>query len=253
MDNKHEFAIYYADLFRWSLRTGDVIELKDDQLVNRIRNILRLEPNESIILFDSTHHCTATITTVKKTSISIKVNSSSISTLLWPRITMLLPILKREAMEQSWAAMCELGVTDVQPVTTAKSQQNWDDSKDIVRAKKIMGAAAEQSKQFALPSVLPELPLDLALSSYPKADRIFFDAEGEPLKDYLDRVPFSREKHFLCLVGPEGDLTAEEKQAVKDAGFTFVKLTPTVLRSWQAAFLGIGILRSYLSFSQEDH
>ena len=46
-------------------------------------------------------------------------------------------------------------------------------------------------------------------------------------------------------VGPEGDLTQEEKDYLKQQGFVFCRLTPTVLRARQAVALGLGILRSY--------
>ena len=47
-------------------------------------------------------------------------------------------------------------------------------------------------------------------------------------------------------VGPEGDLTLEEKAYLKQLGFVFCALTPTVLRAQQAVALGLGVLRSYL-------
>ncbi len=50
----------------------------------------------------------------------------------------------------------------------------------------------------------------------------------------------------MAVIGPEGDLTKEEKAYLKEQGFLFCALTPTVLRAQQAVALGLGILRSYL-------
>lgn len=244
-NGKHEFAIYYAGL-RESIQgrqLGDVVQITDETIVGRIRNILRLEPNEIVILFDDTHHASVTIVAIQKNSITLKINSVAASSPLQPSIQMLLPILKREAMEDCLAAMCELGVTTIQPVITAKSQRNVD----IERALKIMRAAAEQSKQFAIPKILPIITLEDALGKMSKSTlNIFFDVAGESLRNYLGPLDQKSDTSFVCLVGPEGDLTADEKRSVKEAGFTLVKLTPTVLRSWQAAFLGVGIIRSYV-------
>ncbi len=249
-DGKHEFAIYHAEL--QSLiqnRIGDVVEIKEENVVGRIRNILRLEPDESIILFDDTHHISAVIVAVKKNSVTIKIQSIAISSLLQPPIQMLLPILKREAMEECLAAMCELGVTTIQPIVTAKSQRSFD----IERAQKIMRAAAEQSKQFAIPKILPTVLLEEALKAIQtSAYRIFFDVAGESLKKYLMSIDQETNKSFVCLIGPEGDLTIDEKKQMNEVGFTAVKLTPTILRSWQAAFLGIGIIRSYISHTSRS-
>lgn len=52
---------------------------------------------------------------------------------------------------------------------------------------------------------------------------------------------------LMLLVGPEGDLSNEEKNAVHTAGFIMCALTPTILRSVHAAFLGAGIMRSVMS------
>ncbi len=245
MDNKHEFAIYYAQLAALTSRhaIGHSAEITDEQIVGRVRNILRLEPGESVILFDDTHHCTATIKSVKKSSISIQLGAAASTQAFTPHITMLLPLLKRDAMEQSLAAMCELGVNTIQPVISAKSQRIFD-QKDIERAYKIMRASAEQSKQFAIPQLLPVKSLEAAIAETKAIERLFFDMHGEPLKNWLQSAAKSNAT-FVCLVGPEGDLTSDEKQAVIDVGFRSVTLTPTVLRSWQAAFLGIGIIRSY--------
>ena len=48
------------------------------------------------------------------------------------------------------------------------------------------------------------------------------------------------------MVGPEADLLLEEKQQLHENGFTFCKLTQTVLRAQQAAVVSLGIFRSIL-------
>ncbi|PKN03448.1 hypothetical protein CVU75_02160, partial [Candidatus Dependentiae bacterium HGW-Dependentiae-1] len=53
---------------------------------------------------------------------------------------------------------------------------------------------------------------------------------------------------ILLLVGPEGDLTEEEKGAISRAGVQFCKLTPTVLRAMQATAVGMGVVRSVIQY-----
>ena len=55
------------------------------------------------------------------------------------------------------------------------------------------------------------------------------------------------------LVGPEGDLTHEEKQFVDDHGFIFCKLTPTIMRAHQAVAVGLGVLRSMLRTGKDQY
>lgn len=250
-NDKHEFAIYHEQQGLQNIiahhRVGDLVDISDDNVVTRIRAVLRLEPGESIILFNDTHHISATITAIKKSSVAVKIDSITQSVALAPAITMLLPILKRDAMEQCLAAMCELGVNNIQPIITAKSQRSWPNDKDLARAHKIIRASAEQCKQFAMPEILPTISLEQALGSrYPSAHQIFFDVAGTPLKNCLEKINQQPDGSFVCIVGPEGDFATEEKRAISNGGFLPVQLTPTVLRSWQAAFLGVGIVRSYV-------
>ena len=48
------------------------------------------------------------------------------------------------------------------------------------------------------------------------------------------------------MIGPEADLSTEEKNLLLKEYFSFVKLTPTVLRAYQAAGIALGIFRSLL-------
>jgi len=51
------------------------------------------------------------------------------------------------------------------------------------------------------------------------------------------------EKTIMLVVGPEGDLTVDEKKLLSSAHYTACSLTPTVLRSEEAATLAAGIIR----------
>jgi RsmE family RNA methyltransferase len=50
----------------------------------------------------------------------------------------------------------------------------------------------------------------------------------------------------VLFVGPEGDLTDQEKVLLKQNGFIFCALTPTILRACEAIALGAGVVRSIL-------
>ena len=106
-----------------------------------------------------------------------------------------------------------------------------------------MIAAAEQSKQFIIPTM--HMVIDLKDwkpqgSSY----SIFFDGGGTPLKEVLHDLDRQVDEFIAC-VGPEGDLTKEEKHQLKDQGFIFCALTPTILRAKQSIAVGLGVLRFY--------
>jgi 16S rRNA (uracil1498-N3)-methyltransferase len=159
-------------------------------------------------------------------------------------ITFLLPILKRDDFEQALYGLTEIGVSAIQLVTTQKTRNNVHNEKDMERAQRIIIAAAEQSKNFTYPQLYKPIPLCDAVLLDKTAQKIFFDYQGNTLPELLSNHKMGAAENFVLLIGPEGDLIKEEKQLVAQAGFIFCVLTPTVLRSVQAASLGAGLIRS---------
>ena len=112
-----------------------------------------------------------------------------------------------------------------------------------------MQAAAEQSKNFAFPKLLGPIALDAAIKTIHRdAIRIFFDPEGCNLTNIITSINTSLSTRIVLVIGPEGDLTADEKAYLNCNGFVFCRLTPTIMRAQQAVTVALGALRSLLNF-----
>jgi 16S rRNA (uracil1498-N3)-methyltransferase len=227
---KHLFAVHI-----------DKIATHDAGLFHRLNQVLRIDRGEQVILFDDTHQALATITDYRQKTVHFSLDTKVLIQRLRPEIHWLLPLLKREAFEQAIYALCEMGATSIYPIKTAKATKAWGSEKDYARARTIMIAAAEQSKQFALPVLhrITELT-----TWHATGEKIFFDPEGTPLKEVLGTLKAAGP--IYGMTGPEGDLTEEEKSYLHEQGFVFCALTPTVLRAQQAISVGLGIVRSYV-------
>src|SRR5690606_33761628 len=129
---------------------------------------------------------------------------------------------------------------------TEKTKAQHLNKKDYERFQRIIIAASEQSKNFAFPELKEAIVLHSAIGAYAEK-KIFFDPQGQSVMHVMQDMVKSHMQELFLLVGPEGDLTYEEKVAVRKAGFIFCALTPTILRSVHASFLGAGIIRSVLS------
>lgn len=243
--NEHQFAFYYPRTTPEivdAAHTQKVYQLDDKMLCTRISSIVRLGQGESFILFDAMHHVECTIVTLDK-KISISCSNAHKNIQHEPHITFLLPVLKREAFEEAIYSLTEIGVNIIQPILTAKMQRQLLFDKEKERISRIIWSAAEQSKNFAFPTINPPLPFN-NISSLDQSNNcsLFFDPEGKPLIGQIDS--FDKYEKFTLMIGPEGDLTTQEKDTLKQLGFTFCALTPTILRAQQAAALSAGILRS---------
>ncbi len=255
-ESKHEFAIYVPNL--GSLRAGisgaHQCVLTDPALVHRIHAVLRLEPGESVILFDRQIRTRCVIRAVSKKEIPCVFEEKQKNIVLQPDITFFLPVLKKEDLESALYCLVELGANHVQLVATEKTRhagnkeraQSEHAHKEFERLERIMIAAAEQSKQFALPELRAPISFDQAIKQFQKTEAfsIFFDPEGQDLFTVMTDLRAQKPHHLFLLVGPEGDLTAQEKALLANAKVLSCRLTPTVLRSVQAVAVGMGVVRS---------
>jgi 16S rRNA (uracil1498-N3)-methyltransferase len=245
MNEKHEFAFFTPEVTQFT-RIGQEYVLYDKELVHRLATVIRIETDEKIILFNELHAITCTIISCSKKEIKIIVNSRSEHTQLRPHIAWLLPLLERTAFENAIETLTVMGATNIIPVITEKSRKKWGSEKDCDRARRLMIAAAEQSKQFILPEIQESLTLETALKKEKdnKKAGIFFDAAGKPAWDVLEIIRKNNPTDIISLVGPEGDLTLKEKELIKQHDFIFCTLTPTILRADAAITVGMGLLRS---------
>lgn len=245
----HQFAFYYEKVNEIWRAHLDMHQIFDLELVHRIITILRLERNDRIILFNSSHHVDATIMQIdSKKSIAIQIHRIEANKQLLPVIHWVLPLLKREAFEEALYTLTELGAQSIQPVLTQKTGRFFGGERETTRSQKILRAAAEQSKQFVIPVLQPIIPLEVWLlkSQPPDTLKIFFDPVGLPLGEVINLCKHKKPTEIIACAGPEGDLAYEEKGLLNDQGFIFCALTPTVLRAQQALAVGLGSFRSLL-------
>jgi 16S rRNA (uracil1498-N3)-methyltransferase len=208
-----------------------------------MQRILRLEADDELIIFSRSHHAQVRIVALDKKSITVHVITSQPNHVLKPTISFLLPILKREAFEAALYFLVEAGVNDIYPVVTAKAHRTWGGQRERDRLDRIMISAAEQSKHFSLGTLHEPLSLVDAVRHTSEAN-IFFDAVGQPLSQVVSMI--SKAESVTLLIGPEGDLTPDEKSVIDKAGFVCSRLTPTILRAEDAAGVGACMIRSLL-------
>lgn len=248
---KHEFALFIESLSALikEKNIGSSIIFSDEKLVHRIKQVLRLDLEDTCVFFDRTVHIVAIIAEfIGKKSVSIIIQSKKKNIPLQPTVTFLLPILKRDDFESALYALTEMGVSTIQLVFTQKTTQQWIDNRDRDRAERILISAAEQSKNFVYPELKNPAPLLDSLNVYEDDNtvKIFFDSQGKKLFDIMQLLQKSDGKNIVLLIGPEGDLVLEEKKMVQVNNFIFCALTPTIMRAVQAAALGAGFVRSIL-------
>lgn len=238
--NAHEFAFYYQDLSSLLSKNIDIV-IVQDELYHRFKHVVRIKPDDQCILFDQKQSVIFTFGSFQgKNKIVGTITNRQVHKQFKPEITFLLPLLKIDALCDAVYALAEVGINKIQLISTAKTQTPCND-KLIDKLQRVIIAAAEQSKMFAFPEILPAVSLENWLQIKNEGLKFHFDVAGVSAQNWYK--PVQDEKSYYLLVGPEGDLTDMEKNAVKSAEFTVCRLTSTVLRSVRSIGLISGMFR----------
>ncbi len=239
----HIFALFLGASNVVVDKQAQKIVVHDPELINRIVTVLRLKTGRTIVLFDTHYSYTCELTEITKKILqcTMVIHQEVIQQL--PKIDLLLPVLERDALEDTVYMATVYGVNSIQLVATEKSRRALTE-KDYLRLQKISVAAAEQSKQFLLPTIKPVITLenflDNHMARYTNSVAWWSDISGKKVLQELAQK--KSENSHLVTLGPEGDYTPEEKELLKKQ-FTPVKLTNTILRAKDAATLLLGIFR----------
>jgi len=166
-----------------------------------------------------------------------------------------LPLLRGERFEGVLEKGAELGVDAFHPLALARCEARIPPGRAEARARRwsrILREAAKQSGRVPPPRVCGAAGLDSFLRETEDCPLKLLGWLGEgslPLAGALAQAPPRPEGQTLrvaLLTGPEGDLTPEEGQAARAAGFLPVGLGPRVLRADTAPLALVAILQHAL-------
>jgi len=256
MKSNHEFALFFPtlqDFLAEGKKAQESCVIDNEPLVHRMVHVLRLEKGGQCLLFDRCHHGIFTILNAGKKRVTGSLNDIKKNTQFMPTIIYCVPLLKRDALESALYALTEMGVNTIQLVDTQKAARAWT-HKEFERCQRVIIAAAEQSKYFAYPQLLPPISFEETVAHYMgiSAYKIYCDPGGAPVMECVEQVRTLKPATIIIMAGPEADLTPHEKMMLRSSGVVFCALTPTILRSFQAITLSAGIFRSIAPQGQQS-
>lgn len=238
--NGHEFAFYYAPLSEILLKDIDITIICDD-LYHRFKHVVRMQQDDMCILFNQKERVTFMFAKLEgKNRIKGTWQNRQQNETLTPEITFILPLLKIDALSDAIYSLSEVGITNIQLVSTHKTQTPYSE-KLFDKLHRVAVAAAEQSKMYAFPTILPPVKLQALLAGDLPGNKFHFDVTGVPFASWYK--PVVADQSYCLLVGPEGDLTDDEKALAQKAGFQACLLTSTILRSVRSISLVSGLFR----------
>ena len=224
---------------------ADACALGRDE-ARHLQTVLRVKPGERVTLFDGRGHTRlAVVSAAEKHGLSLTADAPVQEHARHRcHITLFACISKGSRMDWTVEKAVELGVGTIVPVISDRTVVRLTADEGIAKATRWSRVAEEAARQCGaawLPAIAPPAPFKACLPLVPRVTPVFVAAltpAAKPLREALSAYA-SPPPHAGWFVGPEGDFTAAELDALLAAGAAPVSLGQQVLRAETACLYGL--------------
>lgn len=253
-----DFRVYLPPATRPTGTGGNSTKIVLPQAeTHHLVNVNRARPGDAVVAFDGQGAewiCRLERVEAKKSAI-LRIESSATRPPLPCALILGQGLPKGGVMEEIVRQATELGAASIVPLATSRSEVRLEADRADKKIEKWRTTAIEAAKQCGnpfLPDIAPVLAVDafLARPQVREAElRLVASLHpgARPLRAVLADFRAAHDgrppRSAAWLIGPEGDLTAEEVGAALSAGWTPVSLGPLVLRCDTAAAFALSVLR----------
>jgi 16S rRNA (uracil1498-N3)-methyltransferase len=210
-----------------------------------VQRVLRLAAGDELTLFNGDgHDYPSRIAGFGRGTVEVAVEGRGDARPESPlAVTLVQGIARSERMDLMVQKATELGVAAILPVTTARSVVRLDrDTRErkLAHWRGIAVAACEQCGRARIPTIGVPAARSGRLGAPAAGTRFLLAPDAAVSLADAARGEVSVE----VLIGPEGGLEVDERDAALAAGFRACRLGPRVLRSETAAIAALAILQS---------
>ena len=224
---------------------ADACALGRDE-ARHLQTVLRVRPGERVTLFDGRGRTRlAVVSAVEKHGLSLTADAHAQEHPCHPcTITLFACVSKGSRMDWTVEKAVELGVGRIVPVISDHTIVRLDADDGIAKAARWSRVAEEAARQCGaawLPVIIPPAPFKACLPLVTRTAPVFVAAltpAAKPLREALSA--FAAPPPLAgWFVGPEGDFTPDELDALLAAGAAPVSLGQQVLRAETACLYGL--------------
>jgi 16S rRNA (uracil1498-N3)-methyltransferase len=220
-------------------------------LVNYIVNVLRLKKEDKIILFndqtlvDNTFkgEFQATLTEINKRHVTVQIEQfTEKKAESHLQLHLFQGISRSERMDFSIQKSVELGITEITPVLTQRSNLGKFNDKRLTKKMQhwqgVAISACEQSGRTDLVTINPPIPVT-QLKQQADINLLLSPDANQRLSELIIIPP----KTINILIGPEGGLTDNEIQIAGNNHYQNIKLGVRILRTETATLSIVSVLQ----------
>ena len=218
------------------------ILIKEKSDCSHIQNVYRLNVGDKLRIVDGEYEYFTQIIEISKKEVAVKIlekNEDSYS--LNINIDVAMGILKNDKMNLAIQKLTEIGVKSIIPLKTERVVVRINEKKE-----KWDTVARETLKQCRGVKFTEILPVKkLAEIDYKKYDKIIFAYENSNKSKSLSEIIKQKDKNILYIIGPEGGITQEEVDFLKNNKAIEISLGKRILRAETAAIVVCGIIANF--------
>lgn len=221
-------------------------KLSDDMFHHAV-HVLRLRVDDELEVFDGVGHAASIrLTEVEKKSayaLVVKHHTSDLESPL--SITLAQCLSSSDKMDWTIEKACELGVTRIVPLFSAKSQIKLTAERTVKKQEhwqRIITAACAQCGRNTLPVLTAVQNFNHFVQQPDSAYKlILHPSNATPLKQL---APPSANQQIIVLIGPEAGLADSELSVAQKSGYTSTLLGPRILRTESAGLAAIAAIQT---------
>ena len=204
-----------------------------------IQNVYRLQINDEVRAIDGEFEYLTKILSISKREVileiikKIKDNYS-----LDVNVDMAIGILKNDKMNLVIQKLTEIGVNKIIPLKTKRVVVKINEKKE--KWETVVREALKQCRGVKFPKI-SEIKKIYEID-YERYDKIIFAYENSENSKPIFELINKKDKNILCVIGPEGGITKEEVNFLKEKNAFEVSLGARILRAETASIVVAGII-----------
>lgn len=230
--------------------SNDRFKIEDRSQNKKIRQVLRLQPGDKVLLFDgegTEYLCELEIVSNEMVT-GYVVEKNTVSENLRFNITLAQALPKAGKLDEIVRMCTEVGVTRFAFFESDYSVPKLKDFREnkLERLNKIIEEAARQSERAILPDISGVFTFEEVIKSENFDGKLLFSTEKgfEPADiDKLKHIYIKEQaKNILIIIGPEGGFSKTELAKAQESNVLFAKLNLPILRTETAGVVAAGFM-----------
>ena len=215
-------------------------------------HVLRLRENERVVVLDGVgHELLCEVEKIERETVRLRLIQKQMLAALPYRVTLAQAVTKAKTMDLIVQKAAELGVHRLVPVLSERSVSQIEEGSAAGKLEKWQTTMIEALKQCGSPW-LPQIDAPQSPPKFLASSERFelslvasLQNDARHPREYFQSFVHERQRlpKSVCVwVGPEGDFTPAEINAIRQSGALPISLGPLILRSETAAIYCLSVL-----------